>query len=216
MRNRTSTGMIAAIVAVFALASIGLATVGLPPSVNSSLYESIGARLAGQAIAKLGPGGGITVITRDTTSFKQPASDIVLASFQKAARRAGANITAVNPMQVDPLRPLEVPAGDFFELLRRTPAGSVIVSFMGPPLLLPEQRAQLGAVKSSVVALCPGNLAEVVDLRPLFTQGLLHAAVVSKSHPGAVSPARASFDDLYVTVTAEDLGRLPSPASRAN
>src|SRR5207249_10552895 len=138
-------------------------------------------------------------------AFKQPAADIQLNSFKKELRRGGGTIAATQLIQVDPLRPLEVPPGDFFEWIRKAPPGSVIVSFMGPPLLTEEQRSQLGVIKPKIVAFCSGNLPDYVDLRALFDRQLLHAAVVSRRNseppPSKAKAWTGSFDQLYMTAT---------------
>lgn len=196
-----------------------LATVlSLPPRVDRALHRSIGAALAKQTTALLGTGGTIVVITRDTEAFPQPALGILLDSFQKEVRRASAKITSIQRLQVDPLRPAEVPAGDFAELLRRAPDGTVIVSLLGPPLLSEDQWARLRPLKAKIVAFCPGNAADTLDLRSLFESGCLHAAVVGRSFSQAARNAASSppqtFDELYLTVTASDLSKLPArPAS---
>ena len=155
------------------------------------------------------------MITRDTTAFRQPAADILLGSFKKEVRKAHATIAATQLIQVDPLRPVQVPSGDFVELIRKAPSGSVIVSFMGPPLLTEEQRSQLGAIKPRIVAFCSGNLADYIDLRALFDQQLLHAAVVSRPNaPGSTSnpeKPQQSFEQLYITVTATNPSSIPLP-----
>ena len=173
--------------------------------------------MAQQALSLLGKGGQMKVIARDTAAFKQPAAEIQLHSFKKEIRRAGVAIAAMQLIQVDPLRPLEVPPGDFFESIRKAPPGSVIVSFMGPPLLSDEQRGELGAPKARIVAFCSGDLADHVDLRALFDQQLLHAAVVSRRSAGDSRNSRPaeSFDQLYMSVTASDLSALPSPIAAA-
>jgi hypothetical protein len=119
-------------------------------------------------------------------------------------------------VQTDPLRPVDVPPGDFFELIRKSPSGHVIVSLLGPPVLTEEQRNKLGRVLPKVVALCSGSLAETVDLRQLFNAGLLHAAVISRPVSSfAAEKAQKSpqgFDQLYAIVNTADLSKLPMPS----
>ena len=78
-----------------------------------------------------------------------------------------------------------------------------------PPLLTEEQLGHLGAVTPKIVAFCSGNLAERVDLRPLFERQLLHAAVVSRPSstkaPASPTGLSRSFDELYQSVTAANL-----------
>jgi len=186
---------------------------GFGPGINPKPHEAAGYVLAQQALTLLKPGGQITVIARDTTAFKNPASDILLQSFRKTIRQGGGAIGSVQLLQVDPLRPVEVPGGDFFELIRKTPKGSVIVSLMGPPLVSETQRKQLGEINPSIVAFCSGSLAEQVDLRSLFDEGLLHAAVVGRKTPVTATSTpgdlRAWFDQWFVAATAGSIGNIP-------
>ena len=219
MRNRRSTEFVAVVIAFAALVATFLTAFEFRPRVNRRLHAAIGEALARETLKLLGQGGQVTVIARDTETFKQPAMDVLLATFTREVRRAGAAMAATQLIQLDPLRPAEVPSGDFFELIRRAPAGQVIVSFLGPPLLAEEQRSRLGQIKPKIVAFCSGNLAEMVDLRQLFEAGLLHAAVVSRRLPSVATdkPRRISqdFDQLYLTMTAADLAKWPSPSGGA-
>jgi len=214
MRNRPFTEIMAALSACAAWAAISFSTSEFTPRIDRKLHQATGRALAFEALGILKPGGRITLITRDTATFPQPAMDILLDSFTREIRRAGAVVASTHFVQVDPLRPVEVPPGDFFELIRRASAEHVIVSFMGPPLLSEEQRNQLGRVKPKIVAFCSGNLAENIDLSRLFDAGLLHAAVVSRRGSSAAgdTPRKIpeAFDDLYTTVTARDLSKLPA------
>ena len=207
----------ATLVTLGAIAVIGVELQGgLPPRFNSKPHEAAGWFLAQQALGLLQPGGRVTVITRDTTAFNNPATDVQLDSFRKALRRAHAAQGRIHVLQVDPLRPIEVPSGDFVELIRATPKGSVIVSFMGPPVLTEGQRRQLGDVKPAIIAFCPGELPELVDLRVLFAQGLLQAAVISRtqaippgSHPHGM---QGWFDREFVAITASNVAECYSQA----
>ena len=162
--------------------------------------------MALQAVRLLKPGGQIIIITRDTAAFKNPAADIQLATFKKELRKTHAAIGSVHAIQVDPLKPVQAPAGDFFELIRQTASQNVIVSFMGPPLLSETQARQLGGVKPGIVAFCSGSLPDQIDLRAFFEQGLLGAAVVSRRNPLASQPKdlQGWFDRYFVAVTTAD------------
>lgn len=194
-------------------------TAYLPPGTDRSLHRTIGTALARQALAVGGPGAQIVIITRDTEAFPQPALAVLEQAFQSEARGAGASIVKRQEIQSDPLRPVEVPPGDFFEQIRRAPAGHVIVSFLGPPLLTPEQWNQLGVIQPKIVAFCSGRCAEQIDLAQLLESGRLHAAVVGKSgtpertaRPGT----RHTFEQLYQTVTATDRSSLERRSNLAN
>ena len=206
MRDSKVIATIAGLITVGGAAVIYLtARGGFGPGLDPKPHEAAGQVLAEQAIALLKPGGQITVLARDTSSFKNPASDILLHGFRDRLERAHTSIKTVQLLQVDPLRPVEVPSGDFFELIRKTAKGSVIVSLMGPPLLNEAQRLRLGEINPAIVAFCSGSLPDQVDLHTLFRQGLLHAAVVSRRHPTVRSAVagntRGCFDQWFLAIT---------------
>jgi hypothetical protein len=215
MRSKV-IGTVATLATLASLAFVFLSLHGgLGPRIDSRPHEATGWVMAQEALARLQPSGQITVITRDTSSFKNPATDIQMASFRKALGQGHATIRSVHALQVDPLRPVEVPAGDFYGILKNTPKGNVIVSFMGPPMLTPAQCAQLGENKPAVVAFCTGSLPELVDLKVLFQQGVLQAAVVDRPAGRAPGPGRANlracFDQSYLVITTANLADLPAP-----
>jgi hypothetical protein len=215
MRSKV-IGTLAALVSLAAWVAMFLSLHGgLGPRIDSRPHEATGWVMAQEALARLQPPGQITVITRDTRAFENPATDIQMASFRKALGKAHAAIGSVHALQVDPLRPVEVPAGDFYRILKNTPKGTVIVSFMGPPTLTPAQCAQLGENKPAVVAFCTGSLPALVDLKSLFEQGVLQAAVVDRPtgrDPGPRrSDLRACFDQSYLVITPKNLADLPAP-----
>ena len=214
MRNRASIDTTAILITGAALAAMVVSLFEFGPHVDRDLHRVIGKALAKEALSVLKPGGKISVIARDIATFRHPGMEILLNSFTREVRRAGAVVASTHFVQVDPLRPVEVPPGDFFELIRRASENQVIVSFMGPPVLNEEQRNQLGRIKPKIVAFCSGNLAESVDLHRLFEAGLLHAAIVNRLFPPAKAdpPAKnpLTFDQLYLIVTARNLSQLPS------
>src|SRR5687767_7849330 len=206
MRNRRSTEIITLLSSAAALVTLFLSSCELPPRTDRKLHASIGKALAKEALRLLGTGGQITVITRDTEAFPQPALDILLASFERAVRREDVIIAEVQSVQADPLRLVDVPPGDFYELIRRSKSGYVIVSLLGPPLLTADQQNKLGRVQPRIVAFCSGTVAETVDLRKLFQAGLLHAAIVNRPAsplaPSGPSKSPHDFDQLYKVVVA--------------
>jgi hypothetical protein len=216
MPPRRFIEVLAVLSGLIAVAVLFLALWEWPPRTDRALHTAIGQALARETLKLARLGGRVTVITRDTSEFRQPALDTLLRSLRRELEQGGATV-ALQVIQLDPLRPVEVPAGDFYELIRRAGADQVIVSLLGPPLLTEEQCARLGAVKPKIVSFCPGNLAETVDLRRLFDAGLLHVAVINRTPPtGAggkpAGPARG-FDELYTVVRATEAPRAPTSAA---
>src|SRR5256885_7956097 len=86
---------------------------GFGPRLEAAPFRELGRVLAQQALSHLKPGGVVTVITRDTAAFQNPASDVLLDSFQKELGKSGVKISTLQRLQIDPLRPVSVPTGDF-------------------------------------------------------------------------------------------------------
>jgi hypothetical protein len=216
MRDNIVIGTVAAITVL----SSGLAIAfclsgGLGPNLDPAPHQAVGKVLARQALSLLKPEGTITVIARDTSVFQNPATDIELASFRNELRKAGVATASVKLLQVDPLRPVGVPAGDFFAWIKKETKGSVIVSLMGPPIFSDAQLAQLGEIKPAIVAFCSGPLRDQVDLRSFFARGLLQAAVVSKHNVTVTRAAseREAFDCQFVAVTSDNLAGLSTASN---
>lgn len=208
--SKTVIQIVAVLVTIAACASIFIVLHGgFGPRVDTAAYEESGRLLAREALARLETGGQITIITRDTSTFKNPASDIQLASFRKVIAHAHAAIGEVRKLQVDPLRPTVVPSSDFCEAIRNTSPGGVVVSFMGPPVLTAGDRSLIGQDCPAIIAFCSGNLPKLADLRSLFQTGLLQAAVVDRcaSNPrevdASILPKRSELS--FVTLTATNL-----------
>lgn len=215
MRDSKVISAIAAVVTVGAtVVMVVTLKGGLSPGIEAGPPEAAGWTMARQTVSLLQPGGQVLVISRNTAEFKNPATDIQLAAFKRELKKARVNITTEQVLDVDPLRPVEVPSGDFQEWIRKSPEGSVIVSFMGPPLLTTEQRKQLREIKPAIVVFCPGNWPERVNLPLLFKEDLLRAAIVSRRNQrsAAAKPgnAQAWFDQNYLIVTAANVGDLAS------
>jgi hypothetical protein len=163
------------------------------PRVNKALHVQVGRTLAVEGLKLLKPGGKFTIIARDTEEYRQPAMALALTSLEREIRRAGAEIRSIESIQLDPIRPVEVASGDFYEVLRRSAPGDVVVSLLGPPILAEEQRVKLGRLKANVVALCPTG----VNAEQLLTSGWLHVALVNKARPEG-----KSFEGLYTVMRA--------------
>jgi hypothetical protein len=214
--------VISAVSVLVMLASLGAIWRALhdaPPSTPAALPAEIGRVLATEAGKRLGPGGRILLIARDTEAFAQPSFDALNASVQQALKQAGTPPALIRAIQLDPLRPLQVPPGDFVELLRKAGTADVIVSLLGPPFLSDEQRAAVGIVKPQVVAFWPGTLAEYGNLRPLFEQHLLSAAILHRPEGlglagkggAAMAGSARRFDTLYQVVADTGIPPVPLP-----
>lgn len=209
MRNRRITDAVCVTITAAAGIAILLSSGGMGPAVDSRLHSEIGRTLASETLSLLPAGGEIFVITRDTEAFPQPALDILLKSFEREVRRRDDIPVTVRSVPLDPLRPVKVPTGDFFELVRRARGNGVIVSVLGPPVLTPAEHRVLSATRPKVVAFCPGALPATVDLGGLLDSGLLRAAIIDRPLP---SGGAGGFDQLY-TVLRRDSAAARSPAS---
>jgi hypothetical protein len=82
---------------------------------------------------------------------------------------------------------------------------------MGLPQLTQEERSRLGDVKPEIVAFCSGNLPGLADLRSLFDQGLLAAAVLDcrgAEPPLLAANSRDRAERAFLTITATNLADL--------
>src|SRR6266404_673448 len=101
MRDSPALQTIACFAIVGSAAVLYLSTSsGFGPGVNRAPHEATGSVMAQQALALLKPGGHLVVIARDTTAFKNPASDIQLASFRRELSKSNVVISSVHSLQV--------------------------------------------------------------------------------------------------------------------
>jgi hypothetical protein len=218
MGNKKIVGTIAMAVIFTAFASLYLGLVGLPPRLDSLPHEALGEAMAVETRKQLGAGGRIHLIRRDTAVYPNPAADAQLRAFQRALKKAGASAVASTLIKSDPLRVVNVPAGDFHKLLESASESDVIVSFLGPPQLTSGQLAKLGAKRPKVVALCIGEIPRQTDLKRRFEEKLVHAAILSRRDVTAGSPAsdslRAWFDHFFVVATEANAAELLSTPER--
>jgi hypothetical protein len=218
MGNRKSVNWLAGAVIVAAAAGLYLFLFPTPPAIDARPHKGAGETLAGEALKLLEGNARLIVITRDLQSFKVPAAEAQLRGFLGALRDAGKAPAAVRSIKVDPLRVVEVPPGEFFDLIRLGKEDDVIVSFLGPPALADEQVAKLGAKRPRILALCSGGLPARVDLKTTFAQQLLHLAVVSRPDaPAQAGPGseRGAFEQMFKVITPGNVSELPALVTRA-
>lgn len=181
-------------------------------------HRVLGETLAREAIVARENVGRVFVIVRELETFRVPAAEAQLNAFRAALKKAGVPIARTQLVKSDPLRVAAVPPGDFFDLLRNAAQNDVIVSFHGPPVLDAGQLAKLGDKRARVFAVCSGAMPAQVDVRKIFAQGLLRAAVISRPAPAAESGgggAQGEFDRMFQMITSDNLADLPSsPAAR--
>jgi hypothetical protein len=219
MKDRTSVKVLAVTTLVVAWSALYLIQNPRPPRLDPRPHEGLGEVLAGEAARFLTPGARLIVIARDSAPFQVPACAAQLDGFLRAIRKAGKPVTEIRRIKLDPLRLTAVPPGDFSDLLRLGRPDDVIVSFLGPPVLEPEQLARLGDRRPHLLAVCSGGAPAQVDLRRLFAQGLLTAAVVSRPDaPARGGPGSRShaFAQMFMLITAANLRDLPETTVTRN
>lgn len=187
-----------------------------PPPFDRRPHEGLGQVLADEALKLLAPGGRLIVLARDPQSSDVPASAVQLQSFLRQLRKSGQAVAALRGLKQDPLRLAGVPSGEFYDVIRKAREHDVLVSFLGPPVLERDQLAALGNKRPRVVAVCSGALPSYVNLKMLFEQHLLSAAVVSRGLPqaGAHTGSRqAAFEHMFQLITPANLADLPEVAA---
>lgn len=204
MPARRNTWILLVPSAVVALAALAWTFVPWLPAEDTAIARRVGREMAKETLRlRKGP-GRLVVWARDTSEFPQPSVEAALGAFLDDLADAQVKPDVLRRLPVDPLRQVQVPPGDFVELLRRGKDGDVIVSFMGPPLLGPEAMAAVGAPRAKVVAFCPGYVPRYVDLRMLARQGLVHGGVVAR-----VDAAGETFEGQYQPWQAAITGGKP-------
>ena len=177
-------------------------------------HLAIGQALAEQAAKLLGSGGRITLVAPDTAAYRHPGAELQLKAFHRALRDAKLSVSATNLIKLDPLFVPRVPPGYFVTILRKQSEGDVVVSLFGPPVLTPEQRAQLGEKRPRVVAVCSGDMPRQIDLKAIFADNLLHAAIISRARTVGAGPSTDSLPDWFnysfQWITPQNLADLPS------
>lgn len=183
------------------------------PRIDPRPHRAIGEALAEQAAKQLGTGGRIILIAPDTKAFNYPGAEVQLKAFHQALRRAQLSVAVTNRIRLDPLRLVRVRAEDFSEILRKQSDVDVVISLMGPPILTSEQKTRLGEKHPRVVAVCSGDMPRQVNLKALFAENLLQAAIVSRPRPGA-SPTSDDpqewFNAWFQWITPQNVTDLPS------
>jgi len=189
--------------------------VGLPPRVDARPHIGIGEALAEQAVKLVGSGGKITLIAPDTSVHRHPGAEVQSKVFFKALRRANLTVSSTNLIKLDPLRLMRVPPDDFVNLLRKQSEADVVVSLLGPPIPTAEQKGKLPAKHGRVVAVCSGDMPHQINLKSLFDEHLLHAAIVSRTSPAISVPQtddpQSWFQHFYQTITTANVNELPVP-----
>jgi hypothetical protein len=204
-------------VIVVSLASIVVTLHQPGPKIDLTPHRALGEMAAAEALKRVKAGGKIILIDRETKMFKNPATQAHLKSFARTLRKAGQTVTATNVIKADPLRAMNVPAGDFLALLRRTTNADVIVSFLGPPALSSEEASRLGSKGGQVIAFCPGNIPQQNSLPDLFQNGVLDAAIVDDmpgTTPAESVSAPGRSEGRYQVITSSNLSSLPAKQGR--
>ncbi len=204
MAARRTTLILLSSLAALALGGLAWTFVPWLPSEDTTLARRIGREMARETLRLHKGPGRIVALARDTAEFPQPSVEAALRSFLSELAAGDAKADVVRRLPVDPLRQVQVPPGDFLELLRRGKDGDVIVSFMGPPLLGPEALSAMGSPRAKVVAFCPGYLPRYLDLRQLGQRGLVHGGVVAR-----VDAAGETFEGQYQAWSAAVGGGKP-------
>jgi hypothetical protein len=216
MVNRKAANVVAVLVIAGAWLWLYLWSHPHPPDIDPRPHQGVGQVLGAEAVQLLEPGARLIVLARDADPYEVPAAEVQLEAFLAAVHKAGVKVAAIRSFKLDPLRPIGVPASEFFELLRQAQSNDVIVSFLGPPVLSAEQLSRLGNKRPIVLALCAGAMPAQVDLKSLFDQRLLRLAVVSRPDaPAQAGPgdSRAAFDQMFKLITPANAAELADLAA---
>jgi len=210
----TAKSIVAAIVFAVSLLVLYLSLHGLGPRIDAAPHVALGEVLAREALKLCGQGGRIFAIARDTSAQKNPYSDAQWRSFQRSLKKSGASIAGTTFFRLNPIRLVTVPPGDFLTVIRKASEKDVIVSFLGPPVLSDDQVSKLPDQRPKILAVCSGGTPRQVDLRRIFEQDLLTAAVLSRSDASrSAVKGEGAFLQNFALVTKANMAELPLFAS---
>jgi hypothetical protein len=182
------------------------------PKIEARPHLGIGEALA-ERVIQLGGKGRIALMVPDTSEGKFPGAAIQLKAFHAALRRANLALALTNVVRIDPNRVLRAPPGDFADLLKKFADADVVVSLLGPPVLSGDQKARMGEKHPKVIAVCTGDLPKQVNLKAIFAEQLLHAAIISRPGVGLTTPTSENaadwFQHYFLWVTPQNLADLP-------
>lgn len=181
------------------------------PKIEARPHLGIGEELAARVV-KLNGSGRIILIAPDTSSGKFPGAKVQLKAFHAALQRANLAVAITNIVKIDPNRVLRVPPGDFADILRKLTDADVVVSLLGPPILSAEQKVRVGERHPRVIAVCSGDLPRQVNLKSIFADQFLHAAIVSRPSPALTLPGSDRpadwFNHFFLWITPQNLPDL--------
>jgi hypothetical protein len=172
--------------------------------VGDKRYLALGEVMATKLNEMAGGKGRLVLVVAESANNQSAAFGQTAAAFRKAlgkSLRISVTETVAMPALLRPgAEPL--PADKLATLLQKYSDTDYLVSFVGVPVLTPEQISQLPSRRPQVVAVvtfCPPTQA-------MFAQKVLCLAAVSKPEPDQAAtgrPAQEMFDTLYQVVTPE-------------
>jgi hypothetical protein len=213
MKNRKPINVAGGVIILGALTWLYLFFNPRPPDIDERPHKAVGEVLAAEALKLMQPGAKLIVIARTLKPFNVPAADAQLDGLVRTLNKSGVKVSALRTIAVDPLRVTSVPPGEFFDLLRQCDENDVIVSLLGPPTLGADQLAKLGPKRPRVLAVCSGAMPARVDLKTLFDQKLLAAAVLSRVNEPVRTTgtdSRPPFEQQFRLITPANISELPA------
>jgi len=187
----------------------------IPPSPELRPHEALGEALAQEA-AKIAAGGRVVVIALDNTDFKNAAAVAELKAVERGLKKANLATAATILVKLDPLRLPRVPANQFYDVLRKYTEKDVVISLLGPPVLDPNQRANLPPKLPQVIAACTGDMPKQLPMKKLFETGMVRVAIISRPDAGASGPHTGGpaewFSHFYQVIGAANMSELPPTA----
>jgi len=183
---------------------------GQKGKIDSNRYTALGEVMAGKTIELCGGKGTIVLVISESDKDKPTASGQTIAAFRKALGKA-VPVAAIESVKTPAMimRGIEpLPAAKFAELLQKYSTADYLVSFVGVPLLTPDQIAQLPTPRPQVVVAVVHN----APARAMFAQKVICLAAIPKvaSDVAAANSPQELFDAQYQLITPETAGLLPN------
>lgn len=187
------------------------------PKIEARPHAAVGEALA-ERVVQFGGKGRVVLVAPDTSGGKFPGAAAQLKAFHAALRRVNLTVTLTNVVKIDPNRVLRAPPGDFADLLKKFTDADVVVSLLGPPVLSGDQKARISEKHPKIIAVCAGDMPRQVNLKTIFAEQFLHAAIISRPGAGLTVPTSENladwFQHYFVWVTPQNLADLPEGAPK--
>ena len=214
-----ATSLVIIICVVFAAVYVASWQGPPQPVTNLTTFTAAGETVAAETLKLLHNRGKIVVLVSNAVESKVPVIAAVLIGFTAAIQKQpGATVVATEPVvgadwQIDGLDK-GISLRRYRAVVQQHPDADVVVSLAGVPLLADAVWKDLPAKRPKFVAVfIAERLTSSARLRKLFTEGVVHLAIIPRPVPPAgakvAKTAQDRFERLFMVAGAEQAAWLP-------